>query len=510
MNLKSIISILALLGVGTIFAQQLPLGSQYYTNMFTINPAFAGKSESVKAFLSHRSQFNGLQGGPQTSLISVNGATNDKKIGLGIIAYNDATDILAKTSAMINYSYGLKLTETQNLHFGLAMGVQNFRIDFTKAKVVNESDPILYGDRQSKSVFNADFGLLYEWNKLQIGIAVPQLLTNKPTFSNISGEDLRYRTNAHFRTTAQYAFDVTSVPNLQIIPLGMLRVVNGAPIQYDLNLIADHKNRGWFGLTYHSGNSFAVSAGLRYNNLTFGYAHDFALGVVNNYAKTSSEFILSYQFSNKKTDQTDWSNRISELERKTQEQQIQIDSLSRIQKGQYDNLTKEQEATRDSLNQKSQELQRQIGELKKRPVQEVVPADKETKTRLDTTKIDADTTNPEPKVEDIPTIDDTVVLDPPVSGRYLVASSDEYERANGQEVNKGFYIVTGSFGVRSNADRWADKSRTMGYEETGILINKEIKMNEVFVFFSNDRALAIEQLEGYTNLTPRTWILELK
>ncbi|MBU2020461.1 MAG: PorP/SprF family type IX secretion system membrane protein, partial [Bacteroidetes bacterium] len=174
-NFTLLIAIFSIVNSG--MAQQLPIGSQYYENMFVLNPAFTGARNNVKAFVSHRSQFNGLQGGPKTSLIAVNGPMQKKNVGLGVIAYTDATDILVKNSAMINYSYGIRLGQISVLHFGLAMGAQNYRIDFNQASVVNNSDQVLFENRQGKTVFNSDFGMLFEANRLKLGFAIPQLLT---------------------------------------------------------------------------------------------------------------------------------------------------------------------------------------------------------------------------------------------------------------------------------------------------------------------------------------------
>jgi type IX secretion system PorP/SprF family membrane protein len=138
-------------------AQQMPFSSQYYINMMSVNPAMTGSTEYAQAFLSHRSQFAGLQGGPQTSYLSVDGQTNNGKFGLGLTAMNDVTDILSRTNVMVNYAYGIKLATDHRLRFGLAMGAQNNRIAFDKAQVVDQNDQILYGPRQNQTVFNADF-----------------------------------------------------------------------------------------------------------------------------------------------------------------------------------------------------------------------------------------------------------------------------------------------------------------------------------------------------------------
>ena len=89
--------IFTLLTGGNIFSQQLPLGSQYYVNMYSFNPAEVGTS-TLQTYFSHRSQFTGITNGPQTSYLSVDGPTKYDNMGLGLIAMTDKTDILSKNT----------------------------------------------------------------------------------------------------------------------------------------------------------------------------------------------------------------------------------------------------------------------------------------------------------------------------------------------------------------------------------------------------------------------------
>ncbi|MDQ3046124.1 MAG: PorP/SprF family type IX secretion system membrane protein, partial [Bacteroidota bacterium] len=145
---------LALLASSPAIAQQLPFSSQYYTNPFVINPALTGTKETVNAFLTHRSQWTGMAGAPQTSYLTIDGPVEAKNIGLGLKLYSDVTDITSKVGAFANYSYKLKINDDNNLYFGLALGVINNRIDFSKAVVRDKDDPFLSTTAQSRTVFS--------------------------------------------------------------------------------------------------------------------------------------------------------------------------------------------------------------------------------------------------------------------------------------------------------------------------------------------------------------------
>ena len=84
-----IISSALILITGTTIAQQVPFSSQYYANPFVTNPAFTGNHERTNAFLTHRSQWTGISGAPQTSYLTLDGPIEAKNIGLGLNLYSD-------------------------------------------------------------------------------------------------------------------------------------------------------------------------------------------------------------------------------------------------------------------------------------------------------------------------------------------------------------------------------------------------------------------------------------
>ena len=90
MKLNKFYSIaLMLLMTSVTFAQQLPQFTQYMFNTISINPAYAGSRETLSAVGLHRSQWVGLEGGPQTQTLSVHSPLKNEKVGLGISVIND-------------------------------------------------------------------------------------------------------------------------------------------------------------------------------------------------------------------------------------------------------------------------------------------------------------------------------------------------------------------------------------------------------------------------------------
>ena len=281
---------------GDIVAQQIPFSSQYYTDQFVINPAATGITENINAFLTHRSQWTGLKGAPQTSYFTLDGPAPTKNVGLGLKVYSDVTDMISRAGAFANYSYKLKIKEDHDLYFGLALGILDTKIDFSKAVISDTDDPLLFQTQQNKTIFSADFGVLYMWKKLTVGFAVPQILGNQVKYAFPNGENSYYNLSRHYQGSVKYVFDVKKEKGITAYPLLMIRAVKGAPFQFDINGVVDWKKMGWAALTYHSSYALALSAGVRYHNFSIGYAFDIGVSKIRSYTGSSNEFLLGYIF----------------------------------------------------------------------------------------------------------------------------------------------------------------------------------------------------------------------
>ena len=293
-NIYSALIFTLCIGVN-VLSQQLPLGSQYYVNMYSFNPAEVGTS-SLQSFFSHRNQYAGITGGPQTTYLSVDGPTKYDKIGLGFMAMSDRTDILSKNTFVVSYSYKLKFGQNHGLNFGLNLGILNNSIAFDEAIIIDEDDALVSNSSRSKTGFTSDFGLLYKIKELQIGVSVPQIFSNSNLYINTLGEKFSFTSSRHYRASLKYTFFLNESKNLSIYPLLAARFVNGAPFQYDANVVVDFKKIGWIGMTYHSNYAFSSSVGLRYQNMIIGYVYDYPIGNLNQFTKGSHEFILGYRF----------------------------------------------------------------------------------------------------------------------------------------------------------------------------------------------------------------------
>jgi type IX secretion system PorP/SprF family membrane protein len=458
-------------------AQQIPMGSQYYANMFALNPAYSASGEGVQAFLTHRNQFNGVGGGPQTNFISVNGKVGEK-FGLGLIAYSDVTDILSKTSVMLNYAYQLRLSTNQNLTFGLAAGVQNFRIAMDKAHSVDAGDPLLTNENQSRTGLGADFGLVYNLKQLEVSFGIPQLFTNNSAFATADQREVKYKNVSHLRSTAKYVFDINETRGLTLFPMVLVRTVKAAPSLLDLSLVLDSKKMGWLGLTYHNDYALAVSVGLRFKGFTFGYAHDFITGRLNNYVKNSSEFLLAYNFG--KTNSSSNKNSISESRLKELEQE-----------------NKRMKAEELKLKE---ELERAKKEDEAKPIiEEPKPAEKPAEVAPTKTEIEPE---PETKPESKPE---------PEAEKWILRKGEmsDYATETTNKPKSGYYMVIGSFSSKANAEKFRKSATAKGLKGVQIVYNSSRSFYQVFGAYSENEEELRARIEEYKEDGMSAWILSL-
>ena len=87
-----------------VSAQQDPQYTQYMYNMNIINPAYAGISEGLSVGALYRSQWVGLDGGPETFTFNIHSPVG-KQVGLGLSVISDQIGPVNETNAYVDFSY---------------------------------------------------------------------------------------------------------------------------------------------------------------------------------------------------------------------------------------------------------------------------------------------------------------------------------------------------------------------------------------------------------------------
>ncbi|MFA6944955.1 MAG: PorP/SprF family type IX secretion system membrane protein, partial [Pedobacter sp.] len=152
-------------------AQQKPQYTQYVLNNFILNPAIAGIENYIDVKAGYRAQWQGLEGAPVTSYISVHapigknflygtstsvppgGGSNpnsrsylqnymasEPHHGIGFTAVSDKAGPISRTDANLNYAYHIGITEQVNVSVGVAAGVSKIYLDRSSLILENPSD----------------------------------------------------------------------------------------------------------------------------------------------------------------------------------------------------------------------------------------------------------------------------------------------------------------------------------------------------------------------------------
>ena len=80
-------------------------------------------------------------------------------------------------------------------------------------------------------------------------------------------------------------------------PSFLLKAVQGAPAQLDLNLHALFQERIWLGAGWRSGDAIVSMMEIQVTSeLRIGYAHDFTLSEIRNYSTGSNEILIGFDF----------------------------------------------------------------------------------------------------------------------------------------------------------------------------------------------------------------------
>lgn len=290
-NIKLII-ICMLMTVGYMtHGQQQVMFTQYMFNGLALNPAYAGSHETISITALAREQWTGIDGAPSTQTLSVHSPVFNNRIGLGLLVLHDKIGVTEQTGVYAAYSYKIPFVNGANLALGLQAGVNMYDARFSEVSDIN---PVFAAGDVKEAHPNFGFGAYYFTDKFYAGISVPQLAQN--TFDK-NNEDSDSKIVRHYFANAGYVFDLNE--SLKLKPNVLVKAVEGAPVQFDLNANLLINEVIWVGVSWRSFDSIDALFQLQITErLQFGYAYDFAtttdLRRVNG---GSHELMINYRFT---------------------------------------------------------------------------------------------------------------------------------------------------------------------------------------------------------------------
>ena len=291
---KLILILFALVIAQEITAQQDPQYTQYMYNMNIINPAYAGISEGLSIGALYRSQWVGLDGGPETFTFNIHSPVG-KQLALGLSVISDKIGPVEETNAYVDVSYTIPVGMETRLAFGVKGGFTFHDIAIAESQIalVDPGDPF-FAQAINETTPNIGAGVyFYKPNKYYISASVPNILNGVHLDAN--GTKIGSETE-HFFAAAGYVFDLSE--NFKLKPHALLKYATDAPISYDLNANLFMYDLVEVGVGYRLDDSFSGMVNFQVmDNLRIGYAYDAIQSDLDIVTNSSHEVFINFDFN---------------------------------------------------------------------------------------------------------------------------------------------------------------------------------------------------------------------
>jgi type IX secretion system PorP/SprF family membrane protein len=303
-NVKVIVIIFIVLSYASfekVLAQTEPMYSQYMYNMLGVNPAYAGSREVLGLNFFQRNQWSGLRGAPKTTSLNLDQSISEGKIGLGIQMFSDQLGVEEASGINGFLSSRIKVSENGILSAGLSLGFMNYQ--FNSLDVLNRirtDDNVFVTVIPSQWNPSVGFGLYYNTDQFYVGVSSPSLLKSRLAKYENFASGIQKTDDFHLFTTMGYVIKINEEVNLK--PSTMIKMVSGAPIEFDLNTNVWLKDILGLGISYRTGDAVIGMAEIQTSpNLRFGYAYDMPFSPLKAYTRGSHEIMIRYEWGSNKS-----------------------------------------------------------------------------------------------------------------------------------------------------------------------------------------------------------------
>lgn len=278
-------------------AQQAATYSQYMFNTLAINPAYAGSHDALSITALGRFQNVGLSGAPNTQTFSAHSPLNNSRVGVGLLVVHDELSVIGQTGVHFSYAYRLPIKKDKaTLSFGLQGGMSMYSAEYTKLDLFNNANNGTPDDAFSKDIRdsrpNIGAGVYYSTQTSYVGLSMPSMLNN--VFERGKDFTTVYQ-NVPIILTGGHVFTLNRI--LKLKPNFLFKLVDGKPVEFDLNANMLFDEVLWFGLSYKSSKQVVTLLQFKINDqLQFGYSYTISAGPIRTVELGSHEVMVNYRF----------------------------------------------------------------------------------------------------------------------------------------------------------------------------------------------------------------------
>jgi type IX secretion system PorP/SprF family membrane protein len=269
-------------------SQPLPVTTNYIISKYSISPANAGLHNNFKAVMTHRQNWMGIQGAPQSTMLFMDGAAFEN-VGYGLRFVSEKTGVFKDMGIGGSYAYHLFLERDHFLSFGLSLEYYRNEMDFNNIRIIHEGDPIINRNQYSSaSSINGSLGASYQLNGLNTGIVVNNLMARELVNNGITYPAIR-----QYKLYGSYRYDIQRPHAIE--PILIVYKNSGQTIDFDAGAVYSYNNLLWGGLVYRNGMNISFLSGLNlYESFVLNYSYEFSTRDLTGASAGSHEISLGF------------------------------------------------------------------------------------------------------------------------------------------------------------------------------------------------------------------------
>ncbi len=288
--------------VTSMNAQQDPQFTQWFMEPASFNPAVAGNSELTCVSGTYRNQWVGLDGDPNTSMLTAHTFVDQLNGGVLLSFYNDALGQEENTMARLGYAYHFEpLSNGAIVSAGLSASMFSKKLGNNWIAIDNYlEDAAIPNNESSSSAIDLDFGVFVRKpGAFYAGISATHLMERE--LANLS---IQPRRHLYFMGGSTHSLD----GDYLLLRTNVLAKTDLAATIADVNVNVLWNNMVWGGVSWRPGDAIAPTVGFEYATeskdrtstsqqvFRLGYSFDSTTSELSNYSDGSHEVFLSYCF----------------------------------------------------------------------------------------------------------------------------------------------------------------------------------------------------------------------
>jgi len=287
---------LLMVGAFNLQAQQVPHFTQYMFQGIFQNPAYTGRFDYAEAAMFYRTQWQGMAGAPESFGAVFNTPIGRESVAIGGTVLRHTIGLTEQTHFNANFQYRMMTGKQSLLSFGLSLGGVQSRWDESKLRLHDDIslDPIFLN--ASQNTFQPDVGVGLMWQQMAsgttVGLAVRHLVNPGEVISEI-GAPAQLSPHWFLQLSQNLGKG-----ELLFIPTALVKYTANAPVQADVGMRAEWREKFWIGASYRTEDAVSIMSGIalgggeKRNRYRLGYAFDFTTSKLMTYNNGGHELVL--------------------------------------------------------------------------------------------------------------------------------------------------------------------------------------------------------------------------